>query len=84
MASKELLLISRSSTFRSRLAFAASSFMCSNILWPAGPNFVGLTPFGEGKPDKGVMASAGTDATLSGSEPVLTTRFWLCSGLGVI
>ena len=34
MARREELLISRSRTLRSRRALAASSFICSSLLWP--------------------------------------------------
>ena len=41
MASKDELLISRSSTLRSRRAFAASSFICWSLFW-GWRAFVGL------------------------------------------
>lgn len=41
MASKDELLISRSRTFRSRRAFAASSFICWSLFWVGG-TFEGL------------------------------------------
>lgn len=42
MARREELLISRSRTFRSRRAFAASSLRWSSLLWP-GAGLLGLS-----------------------------------------
>jgi hypothetical protein len=82
MARSDELLISRSSTFRSLRAFAASSFIVSSALLPSF--LVGLADTGEEKPEKVVSRGEGADAMLSGREGVLTTRFAVWSGLGVI
>lgn len=83
IASSDELLISRSRTFRSRRAFAASSFRRSKA--PCSPFvLVGLWGVGEFSADRASVGKTGADATLSADEPLLTVRFSLWSGLGVI
>jgi hypothetical protein len=81
MASSDELLISRSSTFLSRRAFAASSFIASNALCPL-LGLTGLVAPGDGRPENIVVGDNGTETMLSAREPVLTIRFSVCKGLG--
>lgn len=83
MANSDELLISRSSTFRSLRAFAASSFMSSRALLPS-TGFVGLDGTGDWRPDGGGKDGEVAKVTLPGSDLLLAIRFSLCSGLGVM
>jgi hypothetical protein len=81
MASNEELLISRSSTFLSRRAFAASSFIASNtVCVPLG--LMGLAEPGDGRAENKPVGDIGGEPMLSVNEPLLTTRFSVCNGLG--
>jgi hypothetical protein len=81
MASSDELLISRSSTFRSRRAFAASSFIVSSALLVPSV-LTGLVAVGDGSPESGANDGDGIEAMLSAREAMLTTRFSVLSGLG--
>lgn len=81
MASSEELLISRSSTFRSRRAFAASSFIASSALWVPFA-LVGLAEVGDVGPENGANDGDGIEAMLSATDAILTTRLSVFSGLG--
>lgn len=45
---------------------------------------MGLVGAGEGRPENVVIGGEGADAILSGSDTLLTMRFSVCNGLGVI
>jgi len=83
MARSDELLISRSSTFLSRLAFAASSFICSSAVWPSAP-LVGLSGVGDGRPEKDVTRGEGMEVTLSHNDILLNWRLSVGNGLGVM
>jgi hypothetical protein len=79
MASREELLISKSNTFRSRRALAASSFIVSSALCTA---FVGLAEPGDCGAENVGIGGDGAEDILSASEAMLSTRFSVFSGLG--
>lgn len=93
MARREELLISRSRTLRSRRALAASSFICSSLLWPT-LGFGGLESVaisGIWVPCDGLLmlSDSSTKVVVDGSVRTVALRpgtIMLCfgRGLGVI